>query len=371
MSHITNLYTPLTIKSIEFGNRIWVSPMCQYSSQDGHPTDWHLVHLGSRAVGGAGLIMVEATAVTPAGRISPDDSGIWSDEHIASFKRITDFVKAHGAIAGIQLAHAGRKASTAAPWLGGAVLSAAERGWVTSAPSAIPFQAGMPSPREMTINDIEQCINDFGTATKRCLRAGFQVLELHMAHGYLMHQFLSSLSNHRTDQYGGSLENRMRLPLALAQAVREQWPAELPLFVRISTTDWAGGPAELTANSSEDLAHVQSWNVFEAIMLARKLKELGIDLIDCSSGGTLADANIPVGPGYQVPFAALIRKEAHIMTAAVGMITEPAQAEAILLEQQADAIFIAREFLRNPYWPVHAAKALGVTIKKPKQYGRS
>jgi len=369
MSHITHLYSPLTIKEIEFKNRIWVSPMCQYSSQDGHPTDWHLVHLGSRAVGGAGLVMVEATAVTPEGRITPDDSGIWSAEHIASFKRITDFIKTQDAIVGIQLAHAGRKASTAAPWVGG-FLPPAKGGWVPSAPSAIPFQSE-PAPKAMTIQEIEQCIADFVAATHRCIDAGFQVLELHMAHGYLMHEFLSPLSNKRTDEYGGSLENRMRLPLALTKAVRAVWPAGRPLFVRISTTDWAGGPAELNARSITDLAHLQSWHVFEAIIFAQQLKALGVDLIDCSSGGNIPDAKIPVGPNYQVPFASLIREQANIKTAAVGMIVEPYQAEAILLEQQADAIFMAREFLRNPYWPVHAAKSLKATIDRPKQYGRA
>jgi len=356
--HLPRLLTPLNIKSILFKNRIWISPMCQYSSLNGHPTDWHLVHLGSRAVGGAGLVMVEATAVTPEGRISPDDSGIWSDEHIPSFKKLADFIKDQGAVSGIQIAHAGRKGSVAAPWLGGAVLSNAERGWETIAPSAIAFQDGNVLPREMTKDDIQQIIAAFADAAKRCLAAGFQVLELHMAHGYLMHQFLSPLSNHRQDEYGGSLENRLRFPLAAARAVREVWPQTNPLFARISATDWADNPDE-------------GWRLPDAIHLSHQLKMLGIDLIDCSSGGTLARPKIPLIPGYQVPFSDQIRKEVDIMTTAVGLITEAEQAEAILVQEQADAIFIARESLRNPYWPQQVAKTLGAEFQKPVQYGRS
>ncbi len=371
MAHTTNLFVPLKIQSIEFRNRIWVSPMCQYSSRDGHPTDWHLVHLGSRALGGAGLVMVEATAVSPEGRISPDDSGIWSDEHIASFRRVADFVKAQGAVSGIQIAHAGRKGSTSAPWLGDRVLSESERGWTTLAPSGIPFRAGDPPPQEMTAEDILKAISDFEAAAVRSREAGFQVLELHMAHGYLMHEFLSPVSNRRTDEYGGSLENRLRFPLAVAKAVRNKWPAELPLFARISATDWAAGPEELDNAAARRAPDTGAWCLADSIALSRRLKENGIDLIDCSSGGTLPDAKIPTGPGYQVPFAETIRREVEIRTAAVGMITDPVQAESILHLKQADAIFMAREFLRNPYWPRQAARAFGVKLPKPVQYGRS
>ena len=348
-----------------------MSPMCQYSSRDGHPTDWHVVHLGSRAVGGAGLIMIEATAVSPEGRISPDDSGIWSDEHIVSFKRITDFVKKQGAVCGIQLAHAGRKGSTCAPWLGDKVLSSAEKGWQTIAPSAVAFKEDGLLPREMNHEDIAQVLRDFEYATERSLKAGFQVLELHMAHGYLMHEFLSPISNLREDEYGGSLENRMRFPLQIAQVVRNKWPAQLPLFVRISATDWANGASELKDFSEKKSAPIRSWNLTDSIVFCTKLKEMGIDLIDCSSGGTLPHAKIPTGPGYQVPFAEAIRRESKIMVAAVGLISEPTQAEEILIEQRADAVFLGRELLRNPYWPITAAHTLGVSIHKPSQYGRS
>ncbi len=353
----TKLFSSLTIQSITFKNRIWVSPMCQYSSENGHPTEWHFVHLGSRAVGGAGLVMVEATAVSPEGRISPGDSGIWSDDHVAGFRRITDFMKGQGSVSGIQLAHAGRKASTSAPWIGDKVLGTEEGGWETLAPSPISFEKGNVLPREMTRDDMVKVIHDFESSTKRSLAAGFQVVELHMAHGYLMHEFLSPISNQRKDEYGGSLENRMRFPLEVASAVRKLWPRELPLFARISATDWA--------------KDIPSWTLEDSIILSRRLKDLGVDLIDCSTGGTLEHAEIPVGPGYQVPFAETIRKEAGILTAAVGMITEPAQAEAILQESRADAIFMARGFLRDPYWPLHAARALGVKVQGPKQYGRS
>lgn len=345
--------------------------MCQYSSEEGHPNDWHLVHLGSRAVGGAGFVMVEATAVSPEGRISPGDSGIWSEGHISSFKRLTDFIKSQNAVVGIQLAHAGRKASTSAPWLGGHVLTSLENGWETLAPSPIPFEVGNPLPKEMNAGDMKKVISDFEEATERALKAGFQVLEIHMAHGYLMHEFLSPISNHREDNYGGSLENRLRFPLEVTEAVRKKWPDELPLFVRISATDWAGGLDEIKAITENRVPTPQGWNVAESVVLCRRLKELGVDLIDCSTGGTLPKADIPVGPGYQVPFAEVIRHQSKIFTAAVGLITEPVQAEAILEEKKADAIFMAREFLRDPYWPTHAARSFGVNIKKPKQYGRS
>jgi len=368
MTHHINLFKPLHIQSIEFKNRVWMSPMCQYSSEDGHPNDWHFVHLASRAIGGAGLVMIEATAISPEGRISLADSGIWSNKHIPGFLRITKMLKQYGAIAGIQLVHAGRKASTAIPWQGSGPLTRAQGGWDTFAPSPIPFEIGQTTPREMTLDDMKHCKKDFVAATERCIEAEFQVLELHMAHGYLMHEFLSPLSNQRSDNYGGNLENRMRFPLEVANAVRAKWPKELPLFVRISATDWAGGPQELKSPSSAEL---NSWNLAESIIFSQRLKEIGVNLIDCSSGGTLPHAVIPVGPSYQVPFAQQIRTDAKLMTAAVGMITQPDQAEAILLSEQADAVFIGRELLRNPYWPTQAAKHFGIDIPKPKQYARA
>lgn len=361
------IFSPLQIKSIVFPNRIWVSPMCQYSCENGQVTDWHLVHLGSRAVGGAGLVMVEATGVSPEGRISPGDTGIWSDAHVPSFKRITQFLRSQGAIAGIQIAHAGRKASTALPWDGGHFLTPQNGGWETVAPSPVPFTAGNTPPREMSADNRQKVILDFRQAALRAHEAGFQVLEIHMAHGYLLHEYLSPLSNRRDDDYGGSLENRMRFPLEVAEAVRKHWPLELPLFTRISATDWADGPAELSDPSSTG----KSWKLADSIVFSGRLKALGIDLIDCSSGGMLEKAQIPTGPGYQVPFAEAIRREAGIKTAAVGMITEPSQAEAILAEEKADAFFMAREFLRNPYWPSQTARASGIKVPGPKQYGRA
>lgn len=352
------LFRPLRIKGVEFRNRIWVSPMCQYSSRDGHPTDWHLVHLGSRAAGGAGLVMVEATAVSSEGRISPDDSGIWSDSHVSGFKRISDFIRSQGSVAGIQLAHAGRKASTDVPWRGGRILGLESRGWQTIAPSALAFREGEPAPREMNREDMVKVVDDFAAATVRSLNAGFDVMELHMAHGYLMHQFLSPISNHRRDEYGGSLENRMRFPLEVARAIRAKWPADRPLFARISATDWSG-------------PETPSWTLEDSVRLCLELKAIGFDLIDVSSGGTLARASIPATPGYQVPFARQIRTQAGIATAAVGLITEPAMAETILTGGAADAIFIAREFLRDPYWPYRAARELGVDLPRPPQYARA
>ena len=372
MAHTPLLFTPLKIKKVEIKNRIWLSPMCQYSCTDGFPTDWHFVHLGSRAVGGAGLVMVEATAVSPEGRISADDCGIWSDEHISHYKRITDFVKSNGAIAAIQLAHAGRKASTPVPWPVDQSLSSDEkRTWIPVAPSAIAFNDTYATPHAMSVSDIEKVIADFSMAAKRSLAAGFQVIELHMAHGYLMHEFLSPLSNERTDEFGGSLENRMRFPLLVAKAVRAIWPVDLPIFARISATDWASGPEELKLLGIKNKPMAKGWNIHESIVLCEELKKIGIDLIDCSTGGLLPDAKIPVGPNYQVPFAEAIRKEVGILTSAVGMITNAIQAESILHQQHADAIFIAREFLRNPYFPVQAAKELKFNLERPKQYGRS
>jgi 2,4-dienoyl-CoA reductase-like NADH-dependent reductase (Old Yellow Enzyme family) len=352
MSH---LFTPLKIKEVEFRNRIFVSPMCQYSSVEGMPTDWHLVHLVSRAVGGAGLVMVEATAVSRQGRISPDDSGIWADEHVRGFQRITRLVKEQGAVPGIQLAHAGRKASTRKPWLGGGPLAENEQPWQTLAPSAVPFTEGYPTPKEMDENDLDELLQQYETATKRALEAGFETIEIHMAHGYLLHQFLSPLSNKRTDKYSGSFENRTRFPLEVVRVVSNNWPDHLPLFVRISVTDWAEG----------------GWNLKQSIQLAKSLKDIGIDLIDCSSGGLVPGVKIPTAPGYQTGFAAEIRRQAGIKTAAVGLITEPHQAEHILTTGQADAVFLAREMLRNPYWPLKAAWELGDDVEWPQQYQRA
>jgi 2,4-dienoyl-CoA reductase-like NADH-dependent reductase (Old Yellow Enzyme family) len=352
---MSKLFSPFTLREIEFKNRIFVSPMCQYSSWEGMPTDWHLVHLGSRAVGGAALVMVEATAVSREGRISPDDSGIWADEHSEAFAVITKFISEQRAVPGIQLAHAGRKASTDAPWCGGRPLKPYERGWQPLAPSSIPFAEGFPVPREMTVNDIDDVVAQFRDAAKRSLAAGFQVVEVHSAHGYLLHEFLSPLSNKRSDEYGGSLENRMRFPLRVAMSVREVWPDELPVFVRISATDWVEG----------------GWDLAQSIQYSLQLKALGVDLIDCSAGYLMPRVHIPEGPGYLTPFAAAIRREAKIATGTVGFITEPAQAEQIVTTEIADAVFLARQMLRDPYWPLHAAKALGVDLPWPVQYARA
>jgi 2,4-dienoyl-CoA reductase-like NADH-dependent reductase (Old Yellow Enzyme family) len=352
MSH---LFSEFTLRSITFRNRIFVSPMCQYSSRDGLPTDWHLVHLGSRAVGGAGLVMVEATAVSPEGRISPDDSGIWSDAHAEAFLPIARFIRENGAVAGIQLAHAGRKGSCELPWRGGGPLGAEACGWQPLAPSALPFASGHPVPRQLSPDDLDAVESQFRAAARRSVAAGFQVLEVHMAHGYLLHEFLSPLVNRRDDDYGGSLENRMRFPLRVAKAVRDEWPLDLPLFVRISSTDWVEG----------------GWYIAQSVVLARRLKELGVDLMDCSSGFVVPDEPVPFGPGFQVPFAATVRAEADIASGAVGFITDPAQAEQIVATGQADAVLLAREMLRDPYWPLHAARALRVDVSWPNQYLRA
>ncbi len=350
------LFSPLTIRSVQVKNRIVVSPMCQYSSVDGFANDWHFVNLGSRAVGGAGLIIAEAAAVSPEGRITPDDLGIWTDEHIAGLKHINTFIEANGAVAGIQLGHAGRKASHRRPWEGGTAIAPDEAGgWQTVAPSAIPFVEGGPVPTALTLEGIEQVIADFAAATQRSVLAGFKVIELHAAHGYLLHQFLSPISNHRTDEYGGSFANRIRFLLAVVERVQAVWPSGNPLFVRISATDWTEG----------------GWTADDSVALALVLKEKGVDLIDCSTGGNVGHAKIPVGPGYQVEFADRIRQEAGIMTAAVGMITTAEQAEAILSNGQADLIMLAREFLRDPYFPLHAAHTLGDDITWPVQYERA
>ncbi|MDE3172121.1 MAG: NADH:flavin oxidoreductase/NADH oxidase [Gemmatimonadota bacterium] len=349
------LFDPLVLRGIEFRNRIFVSPMCEYSARDGLPNEWHMVHLGSRAVGGAGLVLTEATAVSPAGRISPADTGLWSEAHVQAWRPIVQFVRDQGAVAGVQLAHAGRKASTRIPWEGSGEVPAAEGGWQTLAPSAVPFDASYPNPRALTVAELGEVERQWVAATRFALDAGFQVVELHMAHGYLMHQFLSPLSNRRDDAYGGSLENRMRFPLQVARAVRAAWPAELPLFARISATDWTDG----------------GWDVEQSVVLGRSLREIGVDLVDCSSGGNVRHATIPVAPGYQVPFAERIRRDAGIATGAVGLITDAAQANAIVAGGRADAVIMARELLRDPYFPLHAAKQLGVEVGWPKQYLRA
>jgi len=349
------LLEPITLGELHLRNRIVVSPMCQYSSPDGMPTDWHLVHLGSRAVGGAALVFTEATSISPEGRISPNDAGIWNDAQAEAWSRIASFIRGQGAAAGMQLAHAGRKASTDAPWRGGGQLDAEHGGWTPVAPSAIPFDEDYPVPTALDVAGIAKVVDDFRAAARRAREAGFEVIEIHGAHGYLIHQFLSPLSNTRTDQYGGSLENRARLLREVIAAVRESWPAPMPLWVRLSATDWAKG----------------GWDIDECVQLARLLRADGVDVIDCSSGGTVPHPKIPTGPGYQVPFAARIRREAGIPTSTVGLITEPRQAEEILQRGDADVIEMAREFLRDPYFPRRAAKELGETVCVPEQYARA
>jgi 2,4-dienoyl-CoA reductase-like NADH-dependent reductase (Old Yellow Enzyme family) len=350
---MSQLFTPLWIRDISFNNRIVVSPMCQYSSRDGMADDWHLVHLGSRAVGGAGLIFTEAAAVSPEGRISPADLGVWRDEHIDGLRRIVKFVRSQGSEIGIQLAHAGRKASVAEPWAGGKLVS--RGGWTPVAPSAIKFDEGYGEPAALTLEGIAQIVEAFSAAARRAMKAGFKVVEIHAAHGYLLHEFLSPLSNRRTDSYGGVFENRVRLLTEVTMAVRSAWPAGYPLFVRISATDWVEG----------------GWSIEDSVRLAGLLSRLGVDVVDCSSGGVVPGVKIPVGPGYQVEFAAHVRS-AGVMTAAVGMITGSAQAEAILAAGKADLIVMAREFLRDPYFPLHAADELGFSaIHWPLQYERA
>jgi 2,4-dienoyl-CoA reductase-like NADH-dependent reductase (Old Yellow Enzyme family) len=349
------LFTPLTLRSVTFRNRIAVSPMCQYSATDGVPNDWHFVHLGSRAVGGAGLVLTEKTAVVPEGRITPWCTGIWDDAQAAAWSRITAFIAAQGAVPGIQLGHAGRKASVDLPWRGGKPLSAAGGAWQTVGPSALPYADGYPAPRALGEQELDRLTEAYGRAARRAADAGFRVVEVHAAHGYLLHQFLSPLSNRRDDAYGGTLENRMRFPLLVARAVREAFPAGRPVFVRVSATDWAEG----------------GWDLPETVELSRRFAALGVDLVDCSSGGNVAHAKVPATPGYQVPFAAAIRRQAGIATAAVGLITEPAQAEAILAAGDADLVLLARGLLRDPYWPLHAARALGAEVRWPDQYLRA
>lgn len=353
--YMAKLFEALQIKSIELKNRIVVSPMCEYSSVDGFSNDWHLVHLGSRAVGGASLIISEATAVSPEGRITPDDLGLWKDEHIEGLKRIASFIESQGSIAGIQLAHAGRKASHSSPWKGGKMLTKEQGGWQTVAADTTPYRRDDMPSLALDKAGIEKVKSDFKAAAIRALQAGFKVTEIHAAHGYLLHEFYSPLSNHRTDEYGGSFENRIRLLTEVVDAVKEVWPETLPLFVRISASDWTEG----------------GWTIEESVKLARILKEQKVDLIDCSSGGNVPNAKITVGPGYQVHFAETIKKEAGILTGAVGIITKPEQAEEIISSGKADLVFIAREFLRDPYFPLHAAKALGADVSWPVQYERA
>jgi 2,4-dienoyl-CoA reductase-like NADH-dependent reductase (Old Yellow Enzyme family) len=352
----STLFAPLAIRDITLANRIAVSPMCEYSSEDGFANDWHLVHLGSRAVGGAGLVMTEATAVEADGRITIQDLGIWKTEHIEPLKRITSFIKSQGSVPGIQLAHAGRKASTRVPWDGGAAIAPGQpNGWQVVGPSAVPFLDGGPVPRGLTTADIGLLVQAFAAAAHRALAAGFEVIEIHGAHGYLIHQFLSPLSNFRTDEYGCSFENRVRLVVEIVKVVRREMGPKLPLFLRISATDWTEG----------------GWAIDDSVELAHRVKGLGVDLIDTSSGGNVAGARIPVEPGYQVAFAERIRKETGLLTGAVGMITMAEQAESIIQSGQADLVLLARELLRDPYFPLHAAQHSGEPLSVPKQYLRA
>ena len=350
----STLFTTLQIKEITFKNRIAIAPMCQYSAVDGFANDWHLVHLGSRAIGGVGLIIQEATAVSPEGRISPEDLGIWKDEHIEKLQQINQFIRGQNAVPGIQLAHAGRKASVSAPWNGNKKLDATQGGWQTVAPSAIGYHDNEATPVAMDSEAIQKVITDFKTATKRAVQAGYQVVEIHAAHGYLLHQFLSPLSNVRTDNYGGSFENRIRLTLEVVEAVQTEWPSDLPLFVRISATDWAEG----------------GWNVEESVVLSKILKEKGVDLIDVSSGALVSHQKIPVGPNYQVPFADQIKSATGILTGAVGLITEAKQAEKIVASGKSDMVLFARESLRDPNLALTFAHDLEAKITWPKQYER-
>lgn len=352
---MSELFSVLSLRGLELRNRVFVSPMCQYSSRDGFANDWHMVHLGSRAVGGAALVCAEATAVSPEGRISPGDTGLWSDAHAEAFAPVAAFIKSQGSVPAVQLAHAGRKASTDLPWRGGKPLGREGGGWETLAPSALPFAEGHPVPREMNDEDLNAVVSQFRDAAGRALAAGFEVVELHMAHGYLLHEFLSPLSNRREDETGGGFENRVRFPLRVTEAVREVWPERLPLFVRISASDWAEG----------------GWDLEQSVEFSKLLKSAGVDLVDCSSGGLVPGVKIPVGPGYQVPFAAAVRERAGIATGAVGMITEAHQAEGIIAGGEADAVLLARAMLRDPYWTLRAAKALGVKADWPVQYGRA
>jgi 2,4-dienoyl-CoA reductase-like NADH-dependent reductase (Old Yellow Enzyme family) len=351
-----SLFSPLTLRGITLANRIVVSPMCEYSSADGFANDWHLVHLGSRAVGGAALVFTEAAAVVPEGRISPRDLGIWKDEHIQPLARLTSFIREHGSVPGMQLAHAGRKASTAVPWEGGEPIGVAQGGWSPIlAPSAIPFAEGYQTPAALDTAGIRRVVTAFADAARRALEAGFQIIELHGAHGYLINEFLSPFSNTRTDEYGGSFENRTRILREIIDAVRVVWPERLPIFLRISATEWTEG----------------GWDIEHSIELARMVAPLGVDLIDCSSGGNIPKVRIPIGPGYQVPLAERVRRDSGVLTGAVGLITSAPQADEIIRSGKADVVLLAREELRDPYFPLHAAKELGVDVAWPAQYLRA
>lgn len=362
---MAHLFTPLTLRDVTFAHRAWMSPMMQFAAvptgpDEGSPTDWHLQHLGSRAVAGAALVMVEATAVHPVGRSSVHDLGLWNDRQADGLRRIADFVALQGSVPGIQIVHAGRKGSTGRPWAD-PVTGPDEQRWPTVGASALPF-GRLPAPDELSVDEIDSITEAFAASARRAAQAGFKVLELHGAHGYLIHQFLSPHSNSRTDRYGGSLENRMRFALEVVTAVRRAWPDTLPLFFRVSATDWLGGDTEDPR---------PGWTVADTVELALQLKSLGVDLVDVSTGGSAPDAQIPVGPGYQAPFAARVRKEAHIATSAVGLITDPDQAEGIIVGEDADAVFLARELLRNPAWVRHAADHLGAELAYPPAYSRA
>ena len=350
-----HLFEPITLRGLRLANRIIVSPMCQYSSVDGFANDWHFVHLGSRAVGGAALVFTEATAVSPEGRISPDALGIWKDEHVEALQRIVRFIRGTGAAAGMQLAHSGRKGSTMRPWIGQGRIEPADDGWQPVGPTSEPFADNYPIPHALNTAEIAAIVAAYKAAARRALDAGFDIVEIHAAHGYLLHEFYSPLSNHRTDAYGGSFDNRIRLCLEVADAVRSVWPDFQPVFIRISATDWVSG----------------GWDVEQSVELCRRLKERGTDLVDCSSGGNVARAEIPLAPGYQVPFAERIRKETGMPTGAVGLITTPAQADQIVQNGRADCVLLARELLRDPYWPLRAARELGHLVPWPAQYLRA
>lgn len=351
---MSRLFQPLKLRGLECRNRIFVSPMCQYSCVSGLVNEWHLVHLGARAAGGAGLVVAEATAVEPRGRISPADAGLWNDQQAEAWAPVARFVRAQGAVAAVQLAHSGRKGSTAAAWDGGGPVAAGHGGWTPAAPSPLPFDKGYPVPHELSADEVAALPGLFAAAAGRALAAGFQAVELHFAHGYLVHQFLSPLTNKRGDSYGGGFEGRTRLAREIAAAVRKAWPERLPLLVRVSATDWVEG----------------GWDLPQTIELARALKAAGADFLDCSSGGTVPDAKVPAAPGFQVPFAEAVRRETGLLTGAVGLITEPQQAEDIVASGRADAVLIGREFLREAQWPLRAAQALGVEGPWPRQYLR-
>jgi len=355
LSPMAHLFEPISFRGVSLANRIVVSPMCQYSSRDGFASDWHFVHLGSRAVGGAAVVFTEATAVTAEGRISPDDLGIWKDAHVDMLARIAGFVKAQGGCSGIQLAHAGRKGSTCRPWSGQGEIPATQGGWQPVGPTPARFADDYPVPHALSADEISSIVDAFAAAARRALRAGFDIVEVHAAHGYLIHEFLSPLTNARTDMYGGTFDNRIRLCLEIVRAVRRVWPEERPVFIRISCTDWVDG----------------GWDIDQAVELARRLQTEGVDLVDCSSGGNVPGASIPLAPGYQVPFAERIRRDALIATGAVGLITTSGDADEIVRQGRADCVFLARELLRDPYWPLRAARELGQPTAWPPQYLRA